>query len=175
VADTRQVSDQDETPARAPRDQPAAPAAASEAPAGEAACSMESLQVLGERWTLLVLREIFAGKHRFSDIRLALGVAPNLLSSRLSNLVEMKILRTRTYQEPGQRHRQSYHLTTAGRDLHIALAAFQQWSDVHLPDPSGPYFSSRSSATGEELHVAFVAPDGREVQSDDVTFCKTAG
>jgi DNA-binding HxlR family transcriptional regulator len=135
---------------------------------------MECLQVLGERWTLLVLREIFAGKHRFSDIRLSLGVAPNLLSSRLSTLVEMKVLRTRTYQEPGQRHRQSYHLTQAGLDLHVVLASLQQWSNIHLPDPSGPYFTSRSGATDEELHVAFVGPEGREVLQDDVVFLKTA-
>jgi DNA-binding HxlR family transcriptional regulator len=167
VTDGTSVNDQDEMRDGGQRGRPPASAAAN-----ADACSMECLQVLGERWTLLVLREIFAGKHRFSDIRSSLGVAPNLLSARLSSLIEMKILRTRTYQEPGQRHRQSYHLTQAGRDLHIALAALQQWSNAHMPDP--PYFINRSRDQDEELHVAFVAPDGREVPQEDVVFFKTA-
>ncbi|MFD1048544.1 winged helix-turn-helix transcriptional regulator, partial [Kibdelosporangium lantanae] len=81
----------------------------------EPSCSIErSLQVLGERWSLLVLRQVFSGQHRFGEIQAALGVAPNLLSTRLRTLVEAGVLRTRTYQEAGSRHRQSYHLTEAG-------------------------------------------------------------
>jgi DNA-binding HxlR family transcriptional regulator len=138
-------------------------------------CSMErSLHVLGERWTLLVLREIFAGEHRFSDIRASLGIAPNLLSGRLAMLVEMGILRTLAYQEPGQRHRQSYHLTQAGRDLHVVLAGLQPWGDQHLPSPSGAYFTSRSRTAGEDVHVAFVDAAGHEVPAHDVLFLKTA-
>jgi DNA-binding HxlR family transcriptional regulator len=132
-------------------------------------CSIErSLQVLGERWSLLILRQIFIGQHRFAEIQAALGVAPNLLSARLKTLVEAGVLRMRTYQEAGSRHRQSYHLTDAGRDLLPILGAFQQWGDKYRPRPSGPSAARRTRTTGEPLHVAFVTDDGREVEQSEV-------
>ena len=135
------------------------------------ACSIErSLQVLGERWSFLVLREIFAGKHRFAEIQSVLGIATNLLSDRLKQLVEAGVLRTRTYQEPGSRHRQSYHLTQAGLDLQIVMTALQQWGDVHRPRPSGPSVERRARSTGAPVRVGFVDDTGREVSAADVAF-----
>jgi DNA-binding HxlR family transcriptional regulator len=135
------------------------------------ACSIErSLQVLGERWVFLVLREIFAGKHRFAEIQSSLGIAPNLLSDRLKLLVEAGVLRTRTYQEPGSRHRQSYHLTPAGQELRLVLAALQQWGDRHRPRPSGPSALRRLRSTGQAVRVGFLDDDGRELPAEDVTF-----
>ncbi|MCE7002531.1 helix-turn-helix transcriptional regulator [Kibdelosporangium philippinense] len=142
------------------------------APAGdEPACSIErSLEVLGERWTFLILREIFAGRHKFADIRAALRVAPNLLSARLKSLVSAGVLRTMTYQEPGSRHRQSYHLTQAGQDLRIVLAALQQWGDIHRPRSVGPSGVRRTKSTDEPVRVGFVTDNGGEVPASDVSF-----
>ncbi|GAA3777602.1 winged helix-turn-helix transcriptional regulator [Streptomyces chiangmaiensis] len=135
----------------------------------EPACSIErSLQILGERWSLLVLREVFAGHHRFAEIRSSLGIASNLLSARLKLLVETGVLCTQTYQEPGSRPRQSYHLTEAGRDLWVVLAALQQWGDVHRPRPSGPSALRRARSTGRPVHVGFLDDDGHEVPATDV-------
>ncbi|MDT0469081.1 winged helix-turn-helix transcriptional regulator [Streptomyces gibsoniae] len=135
------------------------------------ACSIErSLQVLGERWVFLVLREIFADKHKFAEIQSSLGIAPNLLSDRLKLLVEAGVLRTRTYQEPGSRHRQSYHLTPAGQELQLVLAALQQWGDRHRPRPSGPSALRQSCSTGQAVRVGFVDDDGRELPAEDVAF-----
>lgn len=132
-------------------------------------CSIErSLQVLGERWSLLILRQIFLGQHRFAEIQAELGVAPNLLSTRLKTLVEAGVLRMRSYQEAASRHRQSYHLTDAGRDLLPILGAFQQWGDKYRSRPAGPSAARRSRTTGEALHVGFVTADGREVEPSDV-------
>ncbi|GAA3436914.1 winged helix-turn-helix transcriptional regulator [Kutzneria kofuensis] len=137
-------------------------------------CSIErSLQVLGERWSLLILRQIFIGQHRFAEIQAELGVAPNLLSARLKTLVEAGVLRMRPYQEAGSRQRQSYHLTDAGRDLLPILGAFQQWGDRYRPRPSGPSVARRTRTTGEPLHVAFVTEDGREVDLSDVDMLVT--
>jgi DNA-binding HxlR family transcriptional regulator len=137
----------------------------------EPACSIErSLQVLGERWTLLVLREIFADRSRFADIQAALGIAPNLLTVRLKSLVEAGILETRPYREVGSRPRQGYHLTQAGEDLRLVLAALQQWGDEHRPRPSGPSSLRRTRSRGQQVHVAFVASDGDEVPGRDVAF-----
>ncbi|MFD7447258.1 winged helix-turn-helix transcriptional regulator [Streptomyces sp. NPDC059909] len=135
----------------------------------EPACSIErSLQILGERWSFLVLREIFAGKHKFAEIQSSLGIASNLLSARLKLLVETGVLCTQTYQEPGSRPRQSYHLTQAGRDLRVVLAALQQWGDHHRPRPSGPSALRRMRSTGQPVHIGFLDDDGHEVPGTDV-------
>ncbi|MFE0513713.1 winged helix-turn-helix transcriptional regulator [Streptomyces sp. NPDC058964] len=135
----------------------------------EPACSIErSLQILGERWSFLVLREIFAGKHKFAEIQSSLGIATNLLSSRLKLLVETGVLETQAYQEPGSRPRQSYHLTEAGRDLRVVLAALQQWGDVHRPRPSGPSALRRTRSTRRPVHVGFLDDDGHEVPATEV-------
>ncbi|WP_374771832.1 helix-turn-helix transcriptional regulator [Streptomyces sp. NBC_01310] len=136
----------------------------------EPACSIErSLQILGERWSLLVLREVFAGRHKFAEIQSSLGIATNLLSARLKVLVEAGVLHTQTYREPGSRPRQSYHLTAAGSDLRVVLAALQQWGDRHRPRPSGPSALRRARSTNRPVHVGFLDDDGREVPAPDVS------
>ncbi|MFD7409900.1 winged helix-turn-helix transcriptional regulator [Streptomyces sp. NPDC059866] len=100
---------------------------------------------------------------------------PNLLSDRLKLLVEAGVLRTRTYQEPGSRHRQSYHLTPAGQELRLVLAALQQWGDCHRPRPSGPSALRRSRSTGQAMRVGFLDDDGRELPAEDLTFVMNAG
>ncbi|WP_328885031.1 winged helix-turn-helix transcriptional regulator [Streptomyces sp. NBC_00316] len=140
----------------------------------EPTCSIErSLQILGERWSMLVLRDVFAGRHRFAEIQSSLGIAPNLLSDRLKLLVEAGVLRTQTYQEPGSRPRQSYHLTEAGHDLRPVLAALQQWGDRHRPRPSGPSVLRRVRDTSRPVHVGFIDDDGREVPGSDVVMLST--
>ncbi|NIY63716.1 winged helix-turn-helix transcriptional regulator [Streptomyces malaysiensis] len=140
-------------------------------PADEPDCAIErSLRVLGERWTLLILREIFTGTHKYADIREALGVAPNILSARLKTLVSAGVLETRAYREPGCRHRDAYHLTPAGRDLRLVLAALQQWGDTHRPRPQGPCLLRRTRSTGRPVDVAFVSEQGQAVGLSDVVF-----
>ncbi|MEU7164074.1 winged helix-turn-helix transcriptional regulator [Streptomyces morookaense] len=106
----------------------------------------------------------------YADIREALGVAPNVLSARLKALVAADVLETRTYQDPGCRARDAYHLTAAGRDLRLVLAAIQQWGDRHMPCPSGPYAVRRSCSTGQRVDVAFVDERGDVVPPEDVAF-----
>ncbi|MEU4671030.1 helix-turn-helix domain-containing protein [Amycolatopsis sp. NPDC023774] len=135
----------------------------------EPACSIErSLEVLGERWTFLILRQLFRGQTRFSELREALGIAPNLLSARLRTLTEAGIVKTVPYQEIGARQRQSYHLTAAGLELRVVLLGLQQWGDLHRPRPAGPSAARRSKTTGRAVRVAFVDEDGIEVPVDEV-------
>jgi DNA-binding HxlR family transcriptional regulator len=139
------------------------------------ACSIaRSLDVLGERWTFLILREAFGGATRFVDFRSALGIAPDVLSERLSTLVEAGVLSREPYQEPGSRSRFSYHLTPAGEDLRVVLGALQQWGDDHLPHPRNPTVERRHAGTGGPLHVGFVDERGREVAGEKVEFVRTA-
>ena len=94
-------------------------------------CSIgRAMEILGERWTFLILREAFYGVRRFSDMQRNLGIARNILSGRLQNLVRAGILERRRYQEEPERF--EYRLTQAGRDLYPAVVAIMRWGDEYL-------------------------------------------
>jgi DNA-binding HxlR family transcriptional regulator len=99
-------------------------------------CSIaRSLEVIGERWTILVLREAFLGTYRFDEIQRHLGVARNVLQSRLERLVENEILKKVRYQERPPRY--EYRLTAKGVDLWPVVVALLQWGDRYEA-PGGP-------------------------------------
>lgn len=100
-------------------------------------CSVaRTVEVIGERWTVLVLREAFFGVRRFSEIQHNLGIARNILSDRLGTLVEHGILRRERYQERPERF--EYRLTAKGLELYAPLMALMRWGDDHLAEPAGP-------------------------------------
>jgi DNA-binding HxlR family transcriptional regulator len=145
------------------------------AKAPDAPCSIEnSLGVLGERWTFLVLREAFLGASRFAQFRDNLGVAPDVLSDRLTTLVEYGIMEREPYQEPGSRVRFAYRLTPAGQELQVVLSALQQWGDAHVPGPHGPTMVRRVRGTDRPVRVGYVDERGREVKPDDFAMIPTA-
>jgi DNA-binding HxlR family transcriptional regulator len=100
-------------------------------------CSIaRALEVVGERWTLLVMREVLLGHRRFAEIKRNVGIAPNILSDRLQTLVDHGLLERQLYSE----HPESYEyvLTSKGLDLAPILIALQQWGDRHAPAEGGP-------------------------------------
>jgi DNA-binding HxlR family transcriptional regulator len=124
--------------------------------------------VLGGRWTFLILREAFLGATRFAEFRDRLGVAPDVLSARLTTLTRNGVLAREPYQDPGERSRFAYRLTPAGQELQVILGALQQWGDEHLPDPDGPSMLRRRTGSAAPLHVAYVDDQGHEVTLPDV-------
>lgn len=91
-----------------------------------------TLEIVGEKWSLLILRDVARGITKFSEIHDSLGCPKNLLSARLKTLVSAGILAKREYKEPGARLRSSYHLTESGADLLPVLIALQSWGRAHL-------------------------------------------
>jgi DNA-binding HxlR family transcriptional regulator len=145
------------------------------AKAPDAPCSIEnSLGVLGERWTFLILREAFLGASRFAQFRDSLGVAPDVLSDRLSTLVEYGVMEREPYQEPGARVRFAYRLTPSGQELQVVLSALQQWGDEHVPGPDGPSMLRRVRGTDRPVRVGYVDERGREVRPADFAMIPTA-
>src|SRR5437868_15302306 len=95
-------------------------------------CSIaRTLQVVGEKWTLLIIRESFYGATRFEQFHRVLRCARNLLSERLTLLVVDELLERSEYRAPGSRARSEYRLTHKGRELACALLAPQQWGERH--------------------------------------------
>lgn len=92
-------------------------------------CSVaRALEVVGERWSLLILRDAFYGVRRFDDFQRDLGVARNILSDRLAKLVDQEVLERRPYGERPVRY--EYRLTDKGRDLLPVLLALMKWGDT---------------------------------------------
>src|SRR5947199_10052897 len=96
-------------------------------------CSIaRALETVGERWTLLIIRDAFLGLRRFDQFQESLKVARNVLTDRLNRLVEEGILERVRYSERPPRY--EYRLTGKGRDLDIALAGLRQWGDKYLSE-----------------------------------------
>jgi DNA-binding HxlR family transcriptional regulator len=118
-------------------------------------CSIaRSLEVLGERWTLLIVRDVLLGLRRFDDFQRSLGVARNVLTDRLSRLVEAGVLERLPYQERPLRH--EYQLTPMGRELAVPVIGLMHWGDRHLAGPDGPPRLTRHRDCGGTLQAALI-------------------
>jgi DNA-binding HxlR family transcriptional regulator len=113
-------------------------------------CSVaRTLELVGERWTLLIIRDAFLGVRRFGDFADRLGVARNVLQDRLERLVDAGILVKVPYQERPLRH--EYRLTDMGRDLWPSIVALLQFGDKHLTGETGAPMLLRHRGCGGEL------------------------
>jgi len=113
-------------------------------------CSIAStLAIIGERWTLLVMREILLGRIRFADIRARLGVAPNILSDRLQTLVDHRLLQRRRYGKHPEAL--EYLPTQKGIDLTPVLVTLTQWGDKYLASNGPPRVHVHTSC-GHDAH-----------------------
>ena len=106
-----------------------------------------AMEILGERWTLVVLREVFNGVRRFDDMRVRTGIPRQVLTNRLASLVEQGVLSREPYREPGSRLRHEYRLTEKGLDLWPVLVAVLGWGDRYLADPEGSAAAASPTAT----------------------------
>lgn len=90
-----------------------------------------AMSVIGDRWTLLIVRDCFLGKTRFEEFQSSLGVTRHLLSARLKRLVECGVLEKNPYSQKPLRH--EYRLTEKGRDFAPALIGLKDWGKKHMP------------------------------------------
>jgi len=125
-----------------------------------------AMAILGERWTFVVLREVFNGVRRFDDIRRHSGIPRQVLSNRLALLVEHDILRRQPYRPDGERERHEYRLTTKGLDLYPVMVAIAAWGDRYLADPEGPPVEFAHRDCGGAMRVEPVCEHEHRV--DDV-------
>lgn len=125
-------------------------------------CSVaKTVDVMGERWTVLILREAFLGVKRFDHMQRDLGIARNILSDRLTKLVDHEILEKRQYSERPARF--EYRLTERGRDLYPVILTLMAWGDKHLPHPAGPPVQVVHEPCGHEMTPVLTCPHCSEV------------
>ncbi|AQV97140.1 transcriptional regulator [Cupriavidus necator] len=132
-------------------------------------CSIAAtLSLIGEKWTILILRDVFHGVTRFDDFLRRLECSPAVLSARLRTLTDAGLLRKVGYREPGERERFEYRPTRAAVELLPVLVGLMQWGDGHMaPAGEGPV-QIRSRASGKLVRAALVDEDGAEVSPRDM-------
>lgn len=124
-----------------------------------------AIGVIGEKWTFLVLRELFSGVRRFGDVQRRTCAPRQVLSDRLANLVEQGLLRKVPYREEGQRSRQEYRLTEKALDLYPVLVALMQWGDKYAAGPAGPAVRLTHRDCGEPIQLQVSCERGHAVRS----------
>ena len=130
---------------------------------GQESCSVaRTLEIVGERWTWLIVRDAFLGLRRFDEFHASLGIARNVLADRLGRLVEEGILERVLYEDRPTRY--EYRLTEKGADLFTALNAIRQWGDTYLSEKPMRLLRLRSDGTPV---VAALVPEGSPVLARD--------
>lgn len=124
----------------------------------EEPCSMaRTIAVVGDRWTLLILRECFLRTRRFEGFQSALGITRHLLAERLKKLVRHGILRRIPYQDSPKRH--EYILTQKGLDLYPIMMAIVHWGDTHMIDERGRPVLHRHRGCGKDFDPVMVCSE----------------
>ncbi|WP_368186113.1 winged helix-turn-helix transcriptional regulator [Aestuariibius sp. HNIBRBA575] len=111
-------------------------------------------EVLGDRWVLLILRELFYNVGRFEDIRAEIPVPKSVLSTRLARLIEQGLVEKRPYKPEAGRERMAYHLTEMGLDLAHTFLALLEWGNRHLVD--GVQIAAKDKHSKRKLRVAMI-------------------
>jgi DNA-binding HxlR family transcriptional regulator len=122
-----------------------------------------TLRVVGERWALLIVREVSLGLRRFDELHTATGAPRAVLADRLRRLADADVLSTRTYRLPGSRTRIEYVLTESGIDLLPVLAAISDWAARQLPDEAIPDVEYHHSVCGGRVTAHLVCECGQQV------------
>ena len=134
----------------------------------DSACQVvRTLDVIGEKWSLLIVRNALRGQTKYSEFRESLGAPTDILTNRLGRLVDSGILERRAYREPGDRERSSYHLTPKGEALRVVVAAMITWGDEFNPAPQGAA-SKLVDADGASVSLAYVDGHGAVIDRDAV-------
>jgi DNA-binding HxlR family transcriptional regulator len=132
---------------------------------GQELCSVaRTLEIIGDRWTWLIVRDAFLGITKFAEFRESLGIAPNVLTERLNRLVDEGIFERALYSEQPARY--EYLLTQKGSDLFVGLNALRQWGDQYLC--AKPMRLLRRKSDKTPVVAALVAEGSPALANDDI-------
>ena len=131
-------------------------------------CSLaRGLAVIGDRWTMMILREAFLKVRRFDDFQHNLGIARRVLTERLAHLVDHGVLERVAYQERPVRY--EYRLTQKGLDLYPVVLSLVHWGDAYYPGEGGPPMVHRHKACGHDFRSVMTCSEcGEAVEAKGV-------
>lgn len=124
-------------------------------------------EIVGDRWTLLILREAFYSVIRYDDMLADLGISRSILSDRLSKLVASGLFEKQAYREANDRERMAYVLTDRGKEFGLVMLAMLQWGNSTIK--GGPRFVAAKINDGSEVSVGLVDDAGTQVSPAEIT------
>lgn len=138
-------------------------------------CSIaRAMDVVGDRWSILLLREAYYGTRRFDEFQYYLGVASNILSTRLKKFIDLGVMMRVPLPEHGGRY--EYVLTKKGRDFFPTYLALKKWGDDWLAEPEGPQVVFRDRSSGQQIeYPQLLGSHGRPLQLEDVEIVPGSG
>jgi DNA-binding HxlR family transcriptional regulator len=137
---------------------------------GDYCPSARSLDVIGDWWSLLIVRDAFDGLARFGEFQKSLGIAKNILSERLRTLTARGILKTVPAADGGAH--QEYHLTEMGRGLFPVMVSLRQWGEQYLFEPGEKHSRLVERDTGKAVRLEIRTEDGRPIGPADAIILK---
>ena len=133
-----------------------------------------AMEVVGDRWSILILREAYYGVKRFDEFEYYIGIAPNILSTRLKKFIDAGVMTRVPLPEHAGRY--EYVLTEKGRDFFPAYLALKKWGDDWLAEPAGPQVVFRERAAGRPLeYTELRTSGGKPLRLEDVEIVAGAG
>lgn len=133
-----------------------------------------AMEVVGDRWSILILREAYYGVKRFDEFEHYIGIAPNILSTRLKKFVDAGVMTRVPLPEHAGRY--EYVLTDKGRDFFPAYLALKKWGDDWLAEPAGPQVVFRDRTTGRPIEYPELRTSGgKRLRLEDVEIVAGAG
>ena len=133
-------------------------------PADQTCPVARTVDIVGDKWSLLIIRDAFDGIRRFSQIQRDLGIAKNILAARLRDLVDAGVLRVES--PPGGSAYQEYVLTEKGEDLFDLIVSLRQWGQEHAFAPGEPRSVLIDATTGDPVpRLSYTTPDGGRIQA----------
>lgn len=145
----------------------------SEQPAGPTCPVARTVDIVGDKWSLLIIRDAFDGIRRFNQFQRDLGIARNILAARLRDLVQAGVLRVE--DAPGGSAYQEYVLTEKGEDLFDLIVSLRQWGQEHAFAPGEPRSVLVDAATGEPVpRLSYTTPDGGQIRARETRVRKVA-
>ncbi|GAB7548264.1 winged helix-turn-helix transcriptional regulator [Cupriavidus sp. 8B] len=138
-------------------------------------CSIAAtLSLIGEKWTILILRDVFHGIRRFDEFLERLQCSPAVLSARLKTLTEAGILRKVSYREPGERERFEYRPTRAAVELLPVVVGLMQWGDRHLAASGKGPVELLTHTEGRQVRAALVDDADQLVRPNDIEISRVS-
>lgn len=130
---------------------------------------MKSVQEIGDRWVLMIMREAFLGCQKFDEFQENLNISKSVLATKLKKMVEMDLFEKVSYQNENQRKRYKYKFTKKGKDLSTIILALLEWGNHHLVQEDEPTIKAIDKDSQETVHLALVNQKGNLVNRKNVS------
>lgn len=133
---------------------------------------MKSVQEIGDKWILMIIREAFLGCQKFDEFQQNLNISKSVLTTKLQKMLELGLFEKIPYQNENQRKRYKYKFTQKGKDLSTIILALLEWGNHHLVQEDEPTIKAIDKNTQETIQLSLVNPKGGLIDRKNISLVK---